>query len=73
MAIGGGYFDDRGMVFWRQEGSILGRWSWSGPLGSSYDGYLQQEARYAIGRWGLVSQLGSSYDGYLQQEARFES
>ena len=38
---------------------------------SSYDGYLQQEARYAIGRWEWGGQLGSSEDSYLQQEARY--
>ena len=36
---------------------------------SSYNGYLQQEARYAIGRCGWGGQLGSSYDGYLQKDA----
>ena len=40
-------------------------------MGSSYDGYLQQKARYSIGRCGWGGPLGSSYDSYLQQEARY--
>ena len=46
-------------------------WGLDIQWGSSYDGYLQQEARYAIRRWGVSSECWSSYDGYLQQEARY--
>ena len=66
MAIGEWYFGDRGEARY-----AIGRWTWGGQLGSSYDGYLQQEARYNIGRWGGGGQFGSSYDSYLQEEARY--
>ena len=65
MTIGGGILAIGGGILAVGSG-ILGRWEWGSTLGSSYDGYLQQEARYVIGRWGWGDQLGSPFDGYLQ-------
>ena len=55
LAIVGGFFDHGRGIFWpnlwlspREARYTIGRWGWGGPLGSSYDGYLQKEARYAI-------------------------
>ena len=42
---------------------------WGGPLQLFYDGYLQQEVRYATGRWEWVGPLGSSYHCCIEQEA----
>ena len=58
MAIEGGYFGDRGKARY-----AIGRWAWDGQLGSSYDGYLQQEARYAQREIFLKKRQNSASNG----------
>ena len=36
------------MAIFNRKQDTSGRWGLGGPVGSSYDGYLQQEARYTI-------------------------